>query len=506
MTIAAKLVKGSVFRTVSMLLSMVISFFMMPYVVQSLGDRLYGLWVVVGAATGYYALLDLGLSSAVTRFISRAMGSGDRDQVREITSTSFYIYSALACVALAATGVLAAGAGWFVRAPEDVRLLRILILLVGVDFALSMPVRVFNGTMNSGLRFDVVTTVDMTKTVATACLVLGALKAGWGVIGIAAAQFLWSTADNALRIVCSYRGDPAPSVSPRYFRLSRVRVLFSYSAYTFASRLADVLRFRIDAAVIAGFLGAARVTHYFIAARLVDYFMKLMSSVMGVMLPVFSRYDGSGDSRNLQEKFLLTTKISVVLSVFFAGTCLFLGKPFIEIWMGPEYLDAYPVLAVLVTATTLDLMQSPSVNLLYGISKHKFYTYSNSAEGLLNLVLSLALVERYGILGVAMGTAVPMALTKVFVQPVYVCRAAGIPYRKYMAHTSGALARSVLAFALPCAALRDHMAGGYAGLVSAGAVLAAAYVPLVILLVFDKSEWQTLGLAFSTFRRRSYSV
>src|SRR2546426_9169908 len=43
-------------------------------------------------------------------------------------------------------------------------------------------------------------------------------------------------------------------------------------------------------------------------------------------------------------------------------------------------------------------------------------------EGLANLALSIALVQWYGILGVALGTAIPMALVSLFVLPVYVCR------------------------------------------------------------------------------------
>jgi O-antigen/teichoic acid export membrane protein len=54
-------------------MALAISFFMMPFLVRNLGDRMYGIWTLVGSVLGYYGLIDIGLSSAVVRFISRAV-------------------------------------------------------------------------------------------------------------------------------------------------------------------------------------------------------------------------------------------------------------------------------------------------------------------------------------------------------------------------------------------------------------------------------------------------
>ena len=38
--------------------------------------------------------------------------------------------------------------------------------------------------------------------------------------------------------------------------------MFSYSVYTFLGMFGDMLRFQVDAVVIASFIGLAAVTHY----------------------------------------------------------------------------------------------------------------------------------------------------------------------------------------------------------------------------------------------------
>jgi len=48
-----------------------------------------------------------------------------------------------------------------------------------------------------------------------------------------------------------------------------------------------------------------------------------------------------------------------------------------------------------------------------------------------NLTISIALVIRLGIIGAALGTAIPMMVTKLIIQPVLVSKAAGIPVGSY---------------------------------------------------------------------------
>ena len=61
------LLKGGGLRVVLVAVQMIIGFFMLPFMVDKLGDQLYGVWAVVGGIIGTYYLLDLGFTSAVVR-------------------------------------------------------------------------------------------------------------------------------------------------------------------------------------------------------------------------------------------------------------------------------------------------------------------------------------------------------------------------------------------------------------------------------------------------------
>ena len=65
MTGLRRVIHGSGLRVANLLASTLIGFFLMPFLVQHLGDRQYGFWTLAGAILGYYGVLDFGILSAV---------------------------------------------------------------------------------------------------------------------------------------------------------------------------------------------------------------------------------------------------------------------------------------------------------------------------------------------------------------------------------------------------------------------------------------------------------
>ena len=107
------------------------------------------------------------------------------------------------------------------------------------------------------------------------------------------------------------------------------------------------------------------------------------------------------------------------------------------------------------------LCQTPSLQLLYGISKHGLFAAFNSLEGVANLVLSILLVRHLGLLGVALGTMIPMAFTKLFVQPWYFCRVMHFDLWEYYALLVKSLFAAVVALLLPAVLVLRYSAPDY---------------------------------------------
>ena len=486
-----RLIRGSVLNTLSLVLGVAISFFLMPFMVGELGDRMYGVWALVAEFLWFYGLLDFGLSSAIGRYLSRAVGAGDKDEIRRITATAFYLTCALGFLAMTVTFALAYAAGWFVSSPSDLRIFRVLLVLLGVNFAVEFPVRIFNSVLGANLRFDIRTGIAMIKNLITASLIVAVLKAGHGVVGVALVSFAGSLLDSAARIAFACRTEPSLSLRFRDVVPARVRLLYRYSVFSFVAKIADIFRFKIDLFVITAHLGVSAVTPYYIGARLLDYFMTFITSAIEVVGPVFSREEGRNDFDSIRRKFLFVTKISVYLSVFFGGMAVLYGRPFISRWMGEAYDESYLVLVILILPAILALLQNPSEHLLYNVSRHRFLAGAALAEGVTNLALSLWLVRSHGILGVAMGTAIPMTVRQL-VQPFYVCHVLQLPVKTYAALVARNVAVAAGLLAVPAWAFQPFVAPSYAPLALIGVAFVAVFWPMAALIGFGRSEREYL--------------
>ena len=152
--LAGRIVRGSTSTVLSFSATVAVSFFLMPFMVQSLGDRLYGFWTLVATFVGFYGILDLGLSSAVNRHIAAAIGGRDTEQCNRIFNTGLLLFSALGFVALLVSGLLAGLASVIFDNPKEASIFWKVILILGANMAVSFPRRVFSGILMAELRHD----------------------------------------------------------------------------------------------------------------------------------------------------------------------------------------------------------------------------------------------------------------------------------------------------------------------------------------------------------------
>ena len=496
---ARKVWLGSAMRVLSFISSTSIVLMLTPFVVHTLGDRSYGLWALVTTLGSYYALLDLGLSGAVSRHLAGALGGGNAEECNRIVSTSLAIYLCLGALVLALSGAIAMGGGFFLTNPNELALFRKVILIVGAGTGISIPMRVFFGLINAHLRFDISAGLEISSVLLRAIGTWIALSSGAGITALAWINVGGAAFSFLLSAYWGSRISPGLRLSPHFLTRAVARKLFSHGSISLVAQLADLLRFQVDALVVAAFLGVAAVTHYNIAGSMAQYFISLMIAVTGTLGPLFSRLDGTGDRVHTAQVFQFSTKIAVAIATSVGFGILALGRPFIARWMGLSYLDAYPAMVILILGATVALGQTPSLQLLYGISRHGLFAVFNSVEGVANLVLSIVLVRHWGMLGVALGTMIPMALTKIFVQPWYLCRIMHFDLGKYYALLARSLFATLLALLLPGALIFRFAAADYKVMLALIAVSMLLFVPVAFALLFTAPERESLRNALSGF-------
>ncbi len=148
--IGCKLVSAAT-RVINTIATALVSLLIMPFVVHALGDRMYGIRTLVATFVGYYGLVELGLSQAITRYLARSLGSLNPEKCNRVFNTSLGIYLALGGVVLVATVVLAAIAPLLCKSAEDASLFWKVILILGICLSLQFPIKVYR-SIKEGLK------------------------------------------------------------------------------------------------------------------------------------------------------------------------------------------------------------------------------------------------------------------------------------------------------------------------------------------------------------------
>lgn len=408
------------------------AFFMMPFLVKNLGDHWYGIWVVVAgvAATSY--LLDLGLTSAVMRFMAKSLGERDTQGANEVINTCLLIYAALgAAVGVAAIG-LAAAAQSFVPDPASQTSVRLVFLLLGFTYATEFPFKAFAGVISTYMRYDLLMVSRLASVTLTNVAFITLLTRGHGIVTMAATTFILSQISSVVYYLISKHLFSEMRIGRAYVRRDLIPQLFSYSIWSFAIQIANTFRFGVDAFVIASFRAAASVTYYAVALRLVETFADLINKATNMMMPVFAVDFFQNNLVELRRKYLLVVRVTAIPALYGAGMIVLLGRPLILRWMGPQFEQSYPILVVLMLAMVFEVVGNGSDSMLFALNQHRYLALANVAEAGLNFLLSVLLIGPYGLIGVAIGTAIPLVISRALVIPYLTTRALAVsPWRYY---------------------------------------------------------------------------
>jgi len=403
--------------------TVIVGFFLTPFVLHYLGDVGFGLWILTTTVTGYYGLMDLGLRSAIVRYVSKDVASGDWEGVSRTASTTFFSYSIIGLlIALITLLVVWKFDILFHVAPQWSRSGKLLLLVMGIGSAVTVPVALFGGILEGIQKFYFVGAVQTVTVLIRAGLIVLALRSGFGLVTLGFIAIASNFCSNLLYWQALRRFCPSLHLSQSNVQKSTFRMLFSFGIITFGISMAQQLRFQTDSIVIGSFLSVQLITLFAIASKLVSYSGDAVQFMAQVFTPMSSHFEARGEHKQLQRILIVGNRYASLVILPLASILLILGKSFIRVWVGPAYLSSYSVLVILTIPMTLYLAQAASTKILFGMSRHGALAIALFVEGVANLGLSILLLRWYGVNGVALGTAIPMVFTSVFFLPYYLCR------------------------------------------------------------------------------------
>lgn len=171
---------------------------------------------------------------------------------------------------------------------------------------------------------------------------------------------------------------------------------------------AELLLQNTDVLAVTHFMSPEDVGIYFAAGKTMALIMFVHYAVGSAVAHKFAALHARGDREALRAFVKDTVNWTFWPSLASAIVILVLGKPLLSLF-GPQFESGYPVMCILVVGFLMRSAVGPADYLLNMLGEQKICAIVLFAAALLNIVLNIILVPRFGLIGAASATAIALS-------------------------------------------------------------------------------------------------
>ena len=379
---------------------------LLAYVVRRVPVEDYGIYLLAQSIAGFLFILDFGLSNVLVQLYVATLTSKGTAEVGRLASTLFWALMGTGTLGAIVLSLLAVFVPHLFRLPaQRTPTALALVILAAAAVALALPAMALEHLCRAFHRFDRINQVQVGMVALRVGLTVAVLSAGKGIVALALAQallamvrliVLWTVAQAALG-----------GLSLRLFCFDGLRLheAMGMSGWAFGDDLSRRIAMSADTMIVAGLGGFRQVALLGMGAKLPAHLYQFAARGLTVMMPSLSRHYSEGDTAQLRKSYGNAFRVcltGVLPLVVFATIC---SRQLMEVWAGPAYRGAAPVLGWLLVFALSQVLEFPSDLVLYSHGRIRQAARFSLIESVAKIAAVLALVTPFGAAGAAVGVA-----------------------------------------------------------------------------------------------------
>lgn len=206
----------------------------------------------------------------------------------------------------------------------------------------------------------------------------------------------------------------------KYSDFSLYKDIFGFSIWVTISSLAQRLVFNITPSILGTVASSAAIALFGIVATIEGYTYTITTAINGMFMPKISRiYERGGEKDELMPLMLSVGKFQYAINGLIVAGFAVVGKEFINLWMGPTYLDAYyGILLVIIPGLFFNSMQIANTAMIVR-KKVNLQAWVNLGMGMVNVLLSIILSSYFGVIGACISISIAYMLRAVVLLFIY---------------------------------------------------------------------------------------
>jgi len=485
--------RNAIYNLAGGTLPALVSLVVVPLMVRGLGSEGYGLYALVLAIVGYFALIDINATAGSVKFLAEYSAAKNSDGINQVFSLGFLIYLCIGL--LGACAIYALSSHLVVHVFSIDRNLTVLaqrcLEVAAIGFFFGQLQVYLQSVPQALLRYDITGRIEMLFGSLLPLLAVVLLAAGYGLLEIIALRVA-ASAVNCLLLWRSIRS-LLPTLRMVRPRAALAGQLFRFSAYSFLGRAATLTYQHADKLLIGSLVGMKALAYYTVAANLANGLLGMTYRLASVVFPSTSMLAAKGQFDALRQLYFTASRYMLYLNGALLLLLAVFAKDLLLLWVGPDFAEHGSTILALIALAQFFSSQTNVPSLLNDGLGHPQVTGGFAVtRAVVGLVAVYLLASIHG----AQGAALAHMLVSCLVTVVFLLYVHGrtVPYRlsEVMTH----------AYAVPIGVLTgvaavtygaSHMVGERPPLLAATAAVGALLlVVLGVCLVAMPAEKQTL--------------
>tara|TARA_R110002051_G_scaffold265495_4_gene325346 strand:+ start:9482 stop:10972 length:1491 start_codon:yes stop_codon:yes gene_type:complete len=404
---------GTILSFAAIFIKILVTFTYIPFVLDKIGKDNYGLFSVIGSIIAYIAILDFGINDSTLRFFVRYRKEESQEKKMQILGSISTIYMVLTGLVFLVSCIVYFCLPFLFSDTFSIQEMIVfkqmyLISIISVVFTIF-----FNPTgaiINAYEKFIILKFADILVFVATTITIVIFLNFNYNVVMMVFVASFYNIANVLfkffyvrIKIKIAY-----PTYKPSKELVKKIAL---YAGPIFIVIVVEQIYWKLDNIIIGAMLGTTMVTFYAMGIVFQKYILSFSTAISRIMTPdLIKKIDANYSLVKLTNNYIKTSRIQLIVVMIIVLNLIFWGKPFLRIWLGEEYTVSYYVLLLVMIPFSVEIIGNLRNTFLqvYGYYWHRAIIIF--IVSILNIGLTVFLIEKYGILGAAASTCISLFL------------------------------------------------------------------------------------------------
>lgn len=428
--------RNMAWNTAGLTVETLVGFLIMPFLILRLGDATYGIWIILGALTSYFGLLDIGVRGSIGRHVALHHSSGNRTAMNQTATGGVAIISVVGLAAILA-GLFFGDAFFqiFDVPPEKQADTLLALKLVTVQFAFYLLATAFDAMLWGLQRFDWLNLVDIPAVLLRGGLTFALVHSEHDLITLAWITLGVSVVTALAKFLLTRLADSQLRIRLHFLNRASIRELLEYGSWNLIANVARVTRRQLTPLMIGTLLGLTLIAPYSVADRLIGAIAAALAAITGVLTPYSTVLHAKAQTERQSRLFLQGGRYSTTFAIYLIAFLSIMGDSLIQLWIGHPLGQAALLFVILALGELLPSTQFVTNGILMAKARHRALAGFALVETVIVFLLSVILIPSYGLIGASLAIAIPAFFTRGVAPLIYGCRVVDVRISRFLTYS-----------------------------------------------------------------------